>query len=130
MMNLNDLRKKKSIVSEIDWDMTPERAVLMYLEWGSGWKDNSNVVSNAGDESIYFVIYDWEKEPVATLIRRTLEGAEEMARVPVPQKLFEDSWREDGRRPGGTVHPPNRDLKEWLNEMIGGPPLDMSVAVN
>ena len=130
MMNLEELRRKKKMISAIDWDMTPERAVSMYLEWGSGWKDKRDVVSHASDESIYFVLYDWEKEPCVMLIRRTLAGAEEIARIPVPQQLFDDSWREDGRRPGGTVHPPNGELKEWLNKLIGGPPLDMSLAGN
>lgn len=130
MMNLDELRRQKEIVSEIDWDMTPERAVSMFLEWGTGWKDGRDVVTNPSDESIYFVVYDWEKDPGATLIRRTLDGAVEIARIPVPQQLFDDSWREDGIRPGGTVHPPNMDLKEWLNRQIGGPPIDLSVAIN
>jgi hypothetical protein len=130
MITLDELCRQKKMINEIDWDMTPERAVSMYLEWGTGWKDRRDVVSSVNDESIYFVIYDWEKEPGATLIRRTLDGAEEIARIPVPQQLFDDSWREGGRKPGGTVHPPNRDLKEWLNKLIGGPPLDLSIAVN
>jgi len=130
MMNLIELREQKKLISEIDWDMTPERAVSMYLEWGTGWKDGRDVVSNAADESVYFVLFDWETDPGVTLIRRTLQGAEEIARIPVPQRLFENSWREDGRRPGGTVHPPNRELKEWLNRQIGGPPMDMSLTDN
>lgn len=130
MMNLDELRRQKELISEIDWGMTPERAVSMYLEWGTGWKDKRDVVSSADDESVYFVIYDWEKEPEATLIRRTLGGAEEIARVPIPKKMFEDSWREDGKRPGGTVHPPNRELKEWLSKSIGGPPVDLGLVDN
>ena len=130
MMNLDDLRKQKRLVGEIDWDMTPERAVSMYLEWGTGWKDNKDVVTNADDESFYFVLYDWEKTPVATLIHRTLEGAEEIARIPIPQKLFEDSWRENGTRPGGTVHPPNKELRKWLARKIGGTHFGLTTADN
>ncbi|GAB4341842.1 MAG: hypothetical protein Kow0089_16480 [Desulfobulbaceae bacterium] len=130
MMNLEQLRGRKELIREIDWNMTPERAVAMYLEWGTGWKDHDDVVSSPNDESIYFVVYDWEKEPHATLLRRTLGGAEEIARIPVPEHLFESSWKEDGKRPGGTVHPPNRELKEWLCREIGGPPLDFSSTVN
>ena len=110
--------------------MTPESAVSMYLEWVSAWKDGSDGVNSSRDESIYFVIYDWEKDPGVTLIRRTLGGAEEIARIPFPQRLFDDSWREEGTRPGGTVHPPNKDLKEWLNALVGGPPLDLSMTSN
>jgi hypothetical protein len=127
MLDKRQLKQERKLVNEIDWEMTPERAVAMYLEWGTGWKDNDDVVSSPGDESIYFVIYDWEEKPGVTLIRRTLQGAEEIAWLPVPQDLFEESCREDGKRPGGTVHPPNAQLKQWLADYLGGPPLDMSI---
>lgn len=130
MMGLEQLRQQQQLIREIDWNMTPERAVAMYLEWGTGWKDHNDVVTSAEDESIYFVLYDWEKKPGVTLIRRTLAGAEEVAWIPVPRDLFQASCREDGKRPGGTVHPPNKDLKVWLNDHLGGPPLDMSIAVH
>ncbi len=130
MMNLHDLRKNRKLVNEIDWNMTPEKAVEMYLEWGTGWVRGNDFVSSASDESVYFVLYDWEKIPRVTLIRRTVEGAEEIAHVPVPRRLFDDSWKEDGKRPGGTVHPPNHALKKWLCEKIDGPPLDWSVTIN
>lgn len=130
MLNLNELRKNRVLVNEIDWNMTPEKAVEMYLEWGTGWVRGHDFVSSANDESIYFVVYDWEKQPCATLIRRTVEGAEEIASIPVPQELFDASWKDDGTLPGGTVHPPNYDLKKWLCKQIGGPPLDWSVTDN
>jgi len=130
MMNLGQLKKNRQLVNNIDWNMTPEKAVEMYLEWGTGWTRGNDFVSSATDKSIYFVLYDWEKEPCVTLIRRTVEGAEELARIPIPRSLFEASWKEDGYRPGGTVHPPNSELKQWLCEKIGGPPLDWSVTPN
>ncbi|MFZ5797513.1 MAG: hypothetical protein C4563_06195 [Desulfobulbus sp.] len=130
MMDLKELRQDRKLVNSIDWSMTPEKAVEMYLEWGTGWIRGNDFVSSASDRSVYFVIYDWEKEPCATLILRSVAGAEEIARIPVPAELFEASWKEDGWRPGGTVHPPNLALKEWLCEQIGGPPLDWSVAVH
>jgi hypothetical protein len=130
MMSLEELKLKRDIVNEIDWTMTPEKAIEMYLEWGTGWVRGNDFVSSADDKSIYFVIYDWEEEPTATLIYRTVGGAEEIARVEVPEDLFTASWKEDGTRPGGTVHPPNEALKKWLCERIGGPPLDWSRAVN
>jgi len=126
MMSLEQLRENRRLVNQIDWQMTPEKAVEMYLEWGTGWVRGHDFVASANDESVYFVVYDWEQVPRATLIRRTVAGAEELAAVEVPSDLFEASWREDGVRPGGTVHPPNEALKRWLCEKIGGPPLDWS----
>ncbi len=125
MLSVTELQKDRTLVNNIDWAMTPEKAVEMYLEWGSGWTRGNDFVSSAHDESFYFVIFDWETEPpVVTLLHRTLEGAEELAKIEVPRELFDASCREDGMRPGGTVHRLNRKLKEWVNGLIDGPPVE------
>ena len=118
MMNFQELCCNRQLVNAIDWQMTPEKAVDMYLEWGAGWTRGHDFVASANDESIYFVLYDWEQPPQATLIRRTMAGAEEVAKIPVPAELFEASVREDGRRPGGTVHRLGGLLQEWLQTRL------------
>ena len=35
MMTLDDIHNDLDLVNEIDWDMGPEDAVTMYLEWGN-----------------------------------------------------------------------------------------------
>ncbi|MFZ5774144.1 MAG: DVU0772 family protein [Thermodesulfobacteriota bacterium] len=131
MLNLDELRRNRELVNSIDWTMTPEKAVEMYLEWGTGWIRGNDFVSSANDQSVYFVLFDWEnRPPLATLIRRTVAGAEEMAKIEVPADLFEQACREDGKWPGGTVHPLNRQLKEWVRELIAGPPIDFGVSVH
>jgi len=35
MMNLKEIKEDKSLLNAIDWDMTPEEAVRLYLEWGN-----------------------------------------------------------------------------------------------
>ncbi|MCI5139194.1 MAG: hypothetical protein D3922_12445 [Candidatus Electrothrix sp. AR1] len=125
MLSLAELRKNRTLVNSIDWAMTPEKAVEMYLEWGTGWIRGNDFVSSADDESYYFVIFDWEtKPPVVTLIHRTLEGAEELAKIEVPKELFDAACKEDGVKPGGTVHRLNRSLQDWLNTRIEGPPVE------
>ncbi len=126
MLSLAELRKNRTLVNSIDWAMTPEKAVEMYLEWGTGWIRGNDFVSSADDESYYFVIFDWETEPpVVTLIHRTLEGAEELAKIEVPKELFDAACKEDGIKPGGgTVHRLNRSLQDWLNARIEGPPVE------
>ncbi|MCI5122934.1 MAG: hypothetical protein D3925_00270 [Candidatus Electrothrix sp. AR5] len=125
MLSLAELRKNRILVNNIDWAMTPEKAVEMYLEWGTGWIRGNDFVSSADDESYYFVIFDWETEPpVVTLIHRTLEGAEELAKIEVPKELFDAACKEDGIKPGGTVHRLNRSLQDWLNTRIEGPPVE------
>jgi hypothetical protein len=33
MMTLEDIRNNRALVNSIDWSMTPEEAVTLYLEW-------------------------------------------------------------------------------------------------
>jgi hypothetical protein len=37
MMKLDDIKKDQHLINVIDWDMTPEEAVRLYLEWGNNW---------------------------------------------------------------------------------------------
>ena len=125
MLTLTEIRQNRKLANSIDWAMTPEKAVEMYLEWGTGWIRGNDFVSSSSDESYYFVIYDWEAEPaLVTLLHRTVEGAEELAKIEVPKELFEAACKEDGMRPGGTVHRLNRALQDWLNVRIDGPPIE------
>lgn len=125
MLTLTEIRQNRTLANSIDWAMTPEKAVEMYLEWGTGWIRGNDFVASASDESYYFVIYDWEIEPpVVTLLHRTVEGAEELAKIEVPKELFDASCKEDGIKAGGSVHRLTRALKEWLNVRIEGPPLE------
>ena len=120
MLTVDELKQDRELVNSIDWEMTPEKAVDMYLEWGAGWVRGNDFVSSDDDESVYFVLYDWEKPPQATLIRRTVKEVVELAKIPVPEHLFIEACEEDGKRPGGTVHRLNKSLIEWLTEKING----------
>jgi hypothetical protein len=127
MLTLQELKADRKLVNKIDWTMTQEKAIEMYLEWGTGWVRGNDFVSTMGQESIYFVLYDWLRPWRVTLIRRTTAGAEELAEVEVPEHLFMRAWKEDGDRPGVGVHTLNQELKEWVCQAINGPPLDNSL---
>ena len=129
MLTLEELKTDRDLVNKIDWNMNPEKAIAMYLEWGTGWVRDHDFVSTMGQESFYFVLYDWLKPPRVTLIRRTMAGADEIAEVEVPEDLFMKAWKEDGDRPGVGVHPLNRELKEWICRAIGGPSIENFFAI-
>ena len=75
MWGLEELKIRREIVDRLDWEMTPEKAVETYLEWGTGWTRKDDFVRYPGQEALYFVIYDWEKPAQVTLIRRTMKEA-------------------------------------------------------
>ena len=121
MLTLNGLRKNKDLINNIDWNMTPEKAVDMYLEWGASWTRGNDFVTG-NDESIYFVLFDWEAKPQVTLVKRNMKEVVELAKISVPKDLFHEAWHEDGKKPGGTVHPLNETLKQWVETVLGDAP--------
>lgn len=124
MMDLQELKARRNVVDQIDWTMTPEKAIEMYLEWGTGWCRGNDFVRSRDQESIYFVLYDWEMPRQATLIKRSMRNAEEIAKIQVPPDLFDKACEEDGYQAGVGVHALNRDLKEWVCQLVDGPSLE------
>jgi len=45
MLTLEELKKDRALINSIDWDMTPDMAVRLYLEWGNIW--------TPGEQKIY-----------------------------------------------------------------------------
>ncbi len=119
MWGLDELRQHREVVDIIDWEMTPEIAVETFLEWGTGWTRRDTFVRYPGQESLYFVIYDWESPPGVTLIRRNAQEAEEIAKVPAPEELIQRAIHESGRKPGVGVHALTEEIKKWLQDALG-----------
>jgi len=119
MWDLEELKKHREVLDIIDWDMTPEKAVETFLEWGTGWTRKDDFVRYAGQESLYFVIYDWERPHQVTLIRRSVREADEIAKVPVPEQMVLSAIHEAGRKPGVGVYAITSELKDWLQRELG-----------
>jgi len=105
---------------DIDWDLSPEQAVTMYLEWGNNdWRARHAPVRSRADFSTYFVVDAWEDPPVVRLVRRNSENAEELVSLPLPEHLRAAWTREYGKLKG--VFEPTPAIKAWLkDELYGG----------
>lgn len=119
MWGLEELKIHREIIDRIDWEMTPEKAVETYLEWGTGWARKDDFARYPGQESLYFVIYDWEKPARVTLIRRTMKEADEIAKIPVPAEMVSKAVHEAGRKPGVGVYAISDEIKAWVKEALG-----------
>ena len=73
MMGLEEIRSNREIINDNDWEMTPEEAVTLYLEWGNNWSHDKKMVKSKDDVSHYFVVNTWEDPPVIYLIKRNSE---------------------------------------------------------
>lgn len=119
MTELEEIRSRKDLVNDINWDMTPEEAVVLYLEWGNNWTHGKNLIRSKSDVSHYFVVNTWNDQPRLYLIRRNSEGAKELARIEIPAPLRDRFLTEVGHNKG--VYAINDEIRAWLEEALEEP---------
>lgn len=116
MLTLEDIKKDHRLLDMIDWNMTPEEAVRLYLEWGNNWARGNYVIRSKDDVALYFVINTWEEKPVIYLIRRNSEEAEELAEIGLPDHINEDFLESIGHNKG--VYAVEGKVKDWLQQEL------------
>jgi len=117
MMGLEELKKECGLLDAIDWDMSPEEAVRLYLEWGNNWSRGYRMVRSKADQTNYFVLNTWEDQPVIYLVNRNSDGAVELAKVDPPQQIIEKIKASYGSQKG--VYAVDDDVRAWLREALG-----------
>lgn len=101
----------------IDWQMTPEHAVTMYLEWGNNdWHSEYPPVRSKDDYSIYFVVDTWGEKPVIRLVKRNSEQADDLVSLELPEKLRK-AWNDEFPGLRG-IFEPTESIKEWLRQEL------------
>ncbi len=116
-MQLEDIKANDDLLNEIDWDMTPEEAVRLYLEWGNNWANSKRyVIRSSDDETYYFVVYAWDEEPYILFIRRNSADAEELAKIEIPKDLQIDFQESIGDNRG--VYAVEGKVREWLQSRL------------
>ena len=103
---------------DIDWTMSPEQAVTMYLEWGNNaWDHEHPPVRTASDVSYYFVVDSWQDPPVIRLVKRSMEAAEDLFVFPMPEELLPPYRKAHGTWRG--ISEPVPEIKDWLKKALG-----------
>jgi hypothetical protein len=118
MLRLDELRKNRDLINNIDWEMTPEEAVRLYLEWGNNWSRGNYVIRGKEDVSFYFVVNTWGEKPVVYLVRRNSDAAEELAEIELPTGLEERFLESIGHNRG--VYSIEGDVRDWLQKELLG----------
>jgi hypothetical protein len=115
VLTLEELKKDRELINSIAWDMTPELAVRMYLEWGNIWsrgEDKRHVVQSKKDYSVYFVVNCWVKPFYIYLMKMSNEEAVELAKFELPERFEKPVCNFKG------VYAPDGELKEWLRREL------------
>jgi hypothetical protein len=118
MMQLEDIRRDNDLLNAIDWDMTPEEAVRLYLEWGNNWARGNYVIRSKDDVAHYFVVNTWEGKPLIYLIRRNSDEAVELAKIDMPKALQDSFMDSIGHNKG--VYSIDGEVKTWLKQELTG----------
>ncbi len=116
MLKIDEIRQNNRLLNEIDWDMTPEEAVRLYLEWGNNWSGGKYVIRSKNDVSHYFMVYAWDEKPVIYLIRRNSEEAEELAKIEMPPIIQKRFLESTGNHKG--VYALEGEVKNWLKKQL------------
>ena len=116
-MGLEGIQKDHELVNAIDWDMTPEEAVTLYLEWGNNWT-HGKMVKSKNDVSHYFVVNTWDEPAKIYLIRRNSEEAVELAIIDMPEKLRVRFLESVAHNKG--VYAINEEVRAWLEQELHG----------
>lgn len=115
-MGLEEIRNNRDMVNDIDWEMTPEEAVTLYLEWGNNWSHDRKMVKSKNDVSHYFVVNTWEEPPVIYLIKRNSEEAREIATILMPEDVKERFLENISHNKG--VYGIDDDIRYWLENNL------------
>jgi hypothetical protein len=119
MMTLTEVQQNKALINLINWEMTPEKAVRLYLEWGCDYVHANHEIRSKTDVSYYFVINTWEKEPMIYLIRRNSEETAGLASFPIPAPLKQSFLNEIGNQNG--IYALTSELQQWLQVQLAAP---------
>lgn len=114
MLTLDQLKADRELVDSINWEMSPEEAVRLYLEWGNNWaRGDGYVIRSKNDFTVYFVVNCWSKPYYIYLIRRNSAEAVELARFELPIDFEKPVCELKG------VYALEGELKSWLKKELG-----------
>jgi hypothetical protein len=116
MQILEKIKQDPVLLNAIDWEMTPEEAVRLYLEWGNNWARGNYVIRSKNDETCYFAVSTWKEPPIIYLICRNSEEARELAAITMPPHIKEVFLKENGPMKG--VYAIEGVVKEWLKKHL------------
>jgi hypothetical protein len=115
-LTIAQIRANPEIMSCLNLEMTPERAVSLYLEWGSSWAHGRDFVRSEHDVSCYLAIDAWATPARVFLIRQSMRDEKVVGEVEVPAELVAAALRSWGERKG--TYGLSEELKGWFQREL------------
>jgi len=115
-MNLHELKTNYDLINSIDWDMTPEEAIALHLEWGPLRSQTYYNSRDNNNETIYFIINTWETPPILTLVKRKGFDSENLGDFRLPANLETEFMHGIGKHKG--VYAVDGKIRDWLKKEL------------
>ncbi len=115
-MRLGDIKKNYNLLNSVDWDMTPEEAIALHLEWGPLRSQSYYNSRDNDNETVYFVINTWKNPPILTLVRRKGFDSEELGNFSLPKPLETEFLQGIGKYKG--VYAVEGKVRDWLKKEL------------
>ena len=115
MLDLTELKTRKDIINQIDWDITPQEAFETYqIKSINAWKKRSL------PDLYYFLIYVYKGQAKVLLIKRSLKDSEEIADIAVPESLVSACVASQGgdQAPHGQYFL-DEPIRSWIKKELG-----------
>ena len=119
MLTMEEIKENQEIMNCLNLEMTSEKAVALYLEWGSSWAHGRDFARTESDVSCFFTVDAWEKPAKLLLMRQSMAEGETIGEVAAPRELMEKELQAWGGRRGN--YGISEELKDWIrNELSLG----------
>ncbi len=115
-MRLHEIKDDFNLVNSVDWEMTPEEAIALHLEWGPLRSQKYYNSRDNDNETVYFVINTWKRPPILTLVRRRGFDSEELGDFRLPKDLEAEFLQGIGQYRG--VYAVEGNVRDWLKKEL------------
>lgn len=116
MLTLEKIREDQEIMDCLNLEMTPEKAVALYLEWGSSWAHGRDFARSSSDVSCYFTLDAWQAPAKILLLRQSMNEDEVVGEVDIPPELIDKEVQYWGGKRGS--YGIGETLKGWIRNEL------------
>lgn len=99
-------------LNEIQWEMTPEEAIALHLEWGPLRTQAYYNSRDSDNETIYFIVNTWKQKPQLQLIKRKGFDSDTIGKFQLPRRLAEFYGNLKG------VFTPDKATRTWIEDQL------------
>jgi hypothetical protein len=116
MLSIEDIKEDQEIMDCLNLEMTPEKAVAVYLEWGAFTAHGKDFARSANDASCYFTLDTWKSPARVVLVKQSTAEDEILGEVALPPDLLAREVAYWGGRKG--TYGISEELRDWISKEL------------